>query len=575
MLFYTIYSIMADEVTLQNSLQSQENIFDFQNRQFTYVPDQNNGSYPSGQIVFDLASFANSGKYVDWSQSLLVIPLVLNLNAASGSFGNGLDSAFAASLKNGAHQLINSLSVELTNNSVVNLTSFSNLDINYKLLTSMSADDQLNFGKTLLFSKDTAESVFYQGLNTSALGAGECNNNIKQSTFTTTNGWGATAIDSNAGRLDRMFYTSFDLSSSLVPSKYTNASLCNTNLKNYVTYSASNITYYITATIPLRILHDIFKKLPLIKGSYMRLIINTNTACTCNLTLTTSTGVITAMTVASQNGVLPFQITPCASNSGQGWNASSCTSLSATLGIAKCYNTSLTAVANHSLSQARVYGCMYDMSPIIEQKYLSLMPSKKVVYNDILSFQVMNTAAGSNFSQILTNGISRARYLLICPQHSASTHGASTAAASTYSSTIVVPTGTGPMNSPFSSSPGTCLPYSSITNFNVLESGVNHYQSNLTFRWENWLEEVRQSNSLQGGLQLGLSSGLLSQSDYENGYGFIYVDLSRKQSQASDDVARSIQIVGTNSSLVAMDLYCIIGYEREITISTATGSLII
>lgn len=281
------------------------------------------------------------------------------------------------------------------------------------------------------------------------------------------------------------------------------------------------------------------------------------------------------MTVSSQNGVLPFQITPCASNSGQGWNASTCTSLAATLGIAKCFNTSLTAVANHSLSQARIYGCMYDMSPIIEQKYLSLMPSKKVVYNDILSFQVLNVAAGANFSQILTNGISRARYILMVPQHSASTHGAATAAASTYSSTIVVPTGTGPMNSPFSSSPATCLPYSSITNMNILESGVNHYQTNLTFRWENWLEEVRQSNSLQGGLQLGLSSGLISQQDYENGYGFIYVDLSRKQSEASDNVARSIQVVGTNSSLVAMDIYCIIGYEREITISTATGSLII
>jgi len=343
---------MADTVTLQNSLQSQENIFDFQNKQFTYVPDQNNGSYNNGQIIFDLASFANSGKYVDWSQSLLVIPLVLNLNAVSGSFGNGVDSAFAASLKNGAHQLINSLSVELTNNQIVNLTSFSNLDINYKLLSTMSADDQINLSKTLLFSKDTAESVFYQGANTSALGAGECNNNIKQSTFSTTNGWGASGIDYNAGRLDRMLYTSFDLSSSLTPSKYTNAAYCGTNLKNYVTYSASNITYYITATIPLRILHDVFKKLPLVKGSYARLIINTNTACTCNLTLTTSTGVITAMTVSSQNNILPFQITPCASNSGQGWNANTCTSLAATLGIAKCYNTSLSAVASHSLSQA-------------------------------------------------------------------------------------------------------------------------------------------------------------------------------------------------------------------------------
>ena len=562
---------MADEVTLQNSLQGQEPVFDFQNRQFTYVPDQNNGSYPNGQIIFDLASLSNSGKYVDWSQSILVIPLVLNLNATSGAFPNSSDAAFAASLKNGVHQLINSMSVEITNNQVVNLTSFSNLDINYKLLSSMSLDDYTNLGKTLLFSKDTAESVFYQGANTSALGCGECNNNIKQSTFLTTNGWGATAIDYNAGRLERMLYTSFDPAAT-TPAKYTSSTYCNTQLKNYVTYSASNTTYYITATIPLRVLHDVFKKLPLTKGMYARLIINTNTACSTVLTTTTSTGVITAMSITSQNSVLPFQLTPTAANSGQGVNYNTVTSMTASLGIGKSITPN---TFSHSMSQARIYGCMYDMSPIIEQKYLSLMPSKKVRYNDILSFQVLNIQSGSNFSQILTNGIARARYLLICPQHASATHGSANPSDTTYTSTVVIPTGTTPMNSPFSSSPATCLPYSSITNFNVLESGVNHYQSNILYRWENWIEEVRGSNSLQGGIQTGLASGLLSQSDYENGYGFIYVDLSRKQSQASDDVARSIQIVGTNNGRVSMDLYCIIGYEREITISTATGSLII
>ena len=87
--------------------------------------------------------------------------------------------------------------------------------------------------------------------------------------------------------------------------------------------------------------------------------------------------------------------------------------------------------------------------------------------------------------------------------------------------------------------------------------------------------ENRQSNAINGGLSLGMSSGLLNQSDFENGYGYVYVDLSRKISQSSDDISRSIQIVGTNSSAVSVDYYCICGYERELTLSTSTGSLVI
>ena len=127
------------------------------------------------------------------------------------------------------------------------------------------------------------------------------------------------------------------------------------------------------------------------------------------------------------------------------------------------------------------------------------------------------------------------------------------------------------MISPFSSAPATCAPCSFITNFNVLLSGTNLYQSNINYRFENWLQENRQSNAVNGGLSLGLSSGLLSQSDFENGYGFVYVDLSRKISQASDDISRSIQVVGTNNSAVCIDYYCIIAYERQISLSTSTG----
>ena len=89
------------------------------------------------------------------------------------------------------------------------------------------------------------------------------------------------------------------------------------------------------------------------------------------------------------------------------------------------------------------------------------------------------------------------------------------------------------------------------------------------------MTEVSGSKSLNGGLSTGLSSGLIGQSDWENGYGWVYADLSRKVSQASDDVSRSYQVLFTNNSNVQCDYIIIIGYEREIGISLANGALVV
>ena len=86
---------------------------------------------------------------------------------------------------------------------------------------------------------------------------------------------------------------------------------------------------------------------------------------------------------------------------------------------------------------------------------------------------------------------------------------------------------------------------------------------------------MRGSNSVNGGIPLGFSSGILSQSDWENGYRFIYVDLCRRLSQANDDISRSIQVIFTNSAAYMIDYWYFIGFEKEINISTSTGALVI
>ncbi len=68
---------MADEYTFAKSLAPQDTDFEFDTRQFIYIPDQNNSSYPNGQVQFDLAGLSNSGKFIDWSQSFIQVPLSL------------------------------------------------------------------------------------------------------------------------------------------------------------------------------------------------------------------------------------------------------------------------------------------------------------------------------------------------------------------------------------------------------------------------------------------------------------------------------------------------------------------
>jgi len=562
---------MADEATLHLSQADQETQFPFMTKQVVYIPDQNGSAYSNGQIVFDCASLSNSGKFIDFNSSTLVIPLVMNLAITGTVTANSISAdVFAASLKSSFTTLINSMSVELTNNSIVNVTNFSNLDMGYRLLSGSSFEDMQNFGQSIGFTKDTAESIFYGGAAAGYVtGVGEQNNLLGESLFTPAGGWGATSVNSNRGRLSRMINTSFDPSQK---APFTSAALCSTIAKNYAALTTAankltNVTYYILATLPLRILHPVFTKIPLMKGAYVRLIFNTNTQCTSTVTIAAAN--YTTYTTTSQNGTFPCMLSANATTDGALLTGATAATL--TLGIGKSVNG---AFSHPTMTSCRLYANLFEMSPIYQEKYLEMVPTKRVVYNDILSFQVLNVARGGNFSNILTNGISRPRYLLLCCQIAAAVHGTN-ALQTDVNYTAGVGNIGSPMNSPFSSSPMTTAPYGAISNLNVLISGSALFQSNINYNFENFLQEVRPSNALNGGTSLGLSSGILSQQDWESGYRYIYVDLSRKASQAQDDISRSIQIIGTNSAAYAMDIFAIIGYEREFTVSTGTGSLVI
>lgn len=544
---------MTDSYTYSSSLESQENEFIMENRQYTYVGDTNAGAYVNGSIVFDLASLSNSGKLVDWSQSYLEIPLTLTITGNDSTLDQ---NCWAANYKNYCN-LIDSMSVQISNFDCVNLTSGSNFDINYRILSEWSENTLHSLGPSVGYYKENPASIYYNGAQ-SASGVGECNNKIVDAAFSVSQAYNAQqAFLANTGRVERMKDSSFDPKKSFFIDPANSTGPVNMAMKNYYKNVAGVITYYVLATVPLKHIHDIFAKLPLSRGVYMRLTINTNANTSCVVTRSTgAAGTISTYATTSLHNVCPFMLSPIAGGIVGGANTS--------------FNISSQIVGSHPMTQCRIYACTYTMSPTFEERYFAENGIKKVFYDDRLIFPIKNVAAGTDISQIISNGVSRLKSILIIPQLSDSIHGSLNAYDKDY--TAGVGKLYSPSNSPFSSSPSTNCPYSFISNFNVLLSGQAHYQENLQYGWQQYLYETR-GVSLNGGMSDMLSSGLISQDDWNMGYGFVYVDFTRKASQAQDDVSRSIQINGRNASSCAMDYLCIITYGRTISLNTSSGAL--
>jgi hypothetical protein len=432
--------------------------------------------------------------------------------------------------------------------------------INYKLLTEMSTNDTETMASTINFAKDDVLSMSYQG-SPSAQGLGECNNTINQQLFNPTQGYAKSAYSQNKGRLERMVSTSYDPASTGESLGSLNQSGKNYVQKDSLGAGGKTVNYYVLANIPLKMLSDFFAKLPLVKGAYLRLTLNLNVGCSTEMSIN-GAGQFTSVVTSSQNNAVPYQISPLGAGFGLDIAGTvPSTKLELSIAIARnTINKSGQTFTHPSITSCRFYGAMYDLTPQAESLYLSKSPTKKMLYEDFLSFQALGIGAGGNFNQVLSNSVSRITKIVGIPIISASVNYAGNGA------TI------SPLASPFSSSPCTTAK-NPILNFNILLSGNNVFQSNLNYTFEQFYQELHKTG-INGGSSTGLSSGLLSQTDFEHGYRFLLADISRTPSEATFNVAKSVQVTGTNAGDKAIDIHWFIFFEREVTIDIQTGSLI-
>jgi len=390
-----------------------------------------------------------------------------------------------------------------------------------------------------------------------------------------------------------------------------------TNLwKSYI-YNSAGIIHQIAVTgiVYLKHIHSFFNMVPLLKGVFMKMTMNlNNTSCTISccgasgaavalstLTSMTCTGVsnavggvnplmISAPLIATQTGAGVVNTTAIAGSynlfptigGAVANNAYGSVGYTACLSVgAVCLNQSLRSIVGYldsPLSKSvYLYIPAYTFNPPFEQAYLS-SPTKIIKYTDIYQYQILNIAGGTGqINNLVTNGIANIKSVLVIPFYS--TNGVSTACtlpASYGGSNLNLNTGflngVPVFQSPFDSAgTGTTSPLVFLTNFNIQVSGQNAIYNVEKYAFEQFNNQLYGQNSVNGGLTDGLCSGLIGRTEFDMNYNYYYVNVERML-PVEETVPKSIQIIGNNASLKAIDLFIFIEYGCEVKIDALTGA---
>jgi hypothetical protein len=559
-----------DSIVYDMASQSESEPNIFVKKNWISILDNNNGNYSSSNLVIDTSQISNSSSWASYREAYISMPLTLCLatNTASNTFNptaaNSVD--YGVGLKNSYFSMIHSLSIDL-GTTICQTTPYQSLWNNFKLLTTLSYQDLLTLGPSIGFYPDNSSSWSY---NTAAsvYGSIGVSNNVNNLSVPVVTGAANSLETSNIGMYQRQRAWNFNVAGLTAPAQAAFSTLITQSSLNTI-YKSNIIRILpgiwqcqIVATIFLRHLHSFFDKLPLVKGCFMKITLNLNNSV---VAFNATTGRVLSQTQASCSfplgGVNPIMIASAVASSGMA---------GLQVGVATDYIASICVGATILEPTARALGTqgfltnvslnlpVYVFNPQYEQAYLANVV-RKVDYTDIYQYQVLNipsNTSGGSFNNLITNGIAGIKSVLVIPYHSANAS---------------VNNSISPLQSAFDpAGGGPTSPLTFLNNFNVVISGQNALYSNSRYTYQAFLEQLNGCNGVNGSQVDGLSSGLISQYDFESSYNYYFVDVSRCL-PIERGVSKSVNIIGQNMSAFAVDLYVFVEYMVSLQINLLTG----
>jgi hypothetical protein len=579
---------MCDKLIFDLSQETESVVSPFVKKDWISILDNMSGQYGSNQILLDTSQLSNSNKYMSYREAYLAVPMLLTVATTTLATAAGFVPATAATsadyavgLKSWFGNIIHSLQVEYNGVTIIQQTPFANMWNSFKLLTSLSWEDVATQGASIGFYPDDPLSFCLEAA-VNPNGIGVCNNTNRSSQPLGAIVTGAfnsySSQNGNIGFLKRQQYINYDPAADSGSGTYgadlLSAAGCNTLWKSYVLTKVNGVNagnqgvfqISIMAQIKLKHLHNFFDRVPLLKGAYLKFVMALNNTTT-DFTSPAAGGNLTLNSVSnSVGGVNPLMIASASPNQGA-VAAFGASTYRANISVGQtCLDNTLRATAGVAQgsfgTSVQLYIPAYTFAPVFESAYLS-SPIKTVNYSDIYFYQINGVAAnGGLVNQLLTNGLAGVRSVTVLPFFAASSNNIIGAAASplpTYQSPYD-PAGT-----------GCTSPLALLSQFQIVVSGQNALYNQQRYSFEAFSNNLYGANSVNGGCTDGLTSGLISQLGFEMEYCYHYVDVSRML-EVEKSVPKSIQVVGQNTSVKALDLFCFVEYDTRIAFDILTGS---
>lgn len=622
---------MADEIVFDMSSQSEGTPSVFTKKDWISILDNQNQNYQGNQSVIDTSQLANSNKFLNYREAYLTVPLIITTTqqplvpqtatastmiCQPNTAGQSID--FAQGLKNWYGSIVHSFTVDYNGTTIIQQTPYIGLWNTFKLMTSLSVDDLVTQGSSIGFYPDTASSVGVvdntanqaQALRNSTFN----NANVPLVSASTLTGQHSGGTSYNEGFLRRQRYIMIDpdgyaggggnttlsygelqQGSGTWATGASSASNWTIMWKGYIfnkvngtaTFGGAGATLNactnnvwqlgVTATIYLKHLHAFFERIPLLKGVFMKLTLNLNqTSITFTTTSADPTSALpqvstfTACSVQSPlGGVSPLMLAS-GLGSATGWNGGanwgSGSGITSLFVGNKCLNSTQTTQTNTPTTSPLSGSILlnvpaYSFNPVFESSYLS-SPVKKVIYTDVYQYQVLGVLAGAVYNNLITNGIANIKSVLVLPFFSAGSVGTDAKS----NGTLI------PFQSPFDpAGGGPTSPQCLMTQFNIQISGQNAIYNTQRYEYEQFLNQFKGVNSINGGQEDGLASGLVGQYEFDNEFCYYYVNCGRML-PVEEAVPKSVNILGTNTSGKNVDMYIFVEYGVEVNIDILTGA---
>ena len=563
---------MADQLVYDLSSQTEGSPTVFIKRDWLSILDNQNGQYSGNQCVIDTSQLSNSNRFMSYREAYLQIPMVMTLTGDANNYGMAPATAatscdYACGLKNWFGSVIHSIQVDWNGVTVIQQTNFQGLYNTFRLMTSLSINDVLTQGASMGFYPDDALSAIFTTA-TSPNGLGTCfTQNMTPTTVVT--GAFNSYVTGNVGMIKRQQYINYDPAGLTAPTADAWSTLLSAAnvaqlYKSHI-FSKTNdgvaargeVQWAINGQVKLRHLHHMFEKIPLLKGTFLKITMQLNNS----VVSFTSSGAganlaITNVQVGS-GGVSPLQIASAvvANGSVAAFPAGAFTLSLAVGASVLTTQTAVVGVTSSPMSRNITLNVpSYVFAPAYEMAYIG-SPIKKIVYEDIYQYQVLNVASAGLFNNLITNGLANITKVLVLPYFTAAANS-----------------GISPLTSPFDGAGcGVTSPLCLLSQFQVVVSGANALYNTQRYAYQEFMEQLSGCNAINGDQTDGLTSGLIGQLDFETAYNYYYVDVSRCL-DVEKAVPKSVSIQGQNMSGKAIDLVIFLSYSQTISVDVLSGS---